>query len=489
MSSILARVARWVANKLVVLVLIVAILVGGLWVKSEWGQIKSRLADARMHEEFAERMLEELVPLEERRAELERLSEKFSGDLANAQSLRERAQRAESLASLELQAVRDEKRWYFTKLTHAGYFARLKAAELKLAAAAKVRVAAGADFSRIQSAFAASPHGAELIRLRQELATRNQEVEALRKRAANTRIEAAQRPIEKLRAKVLAVLPSALLVLAGVVLSPLLIKALLYFGLAPLISKIRPVVVIPDAGGGLQVSESAVSVPLTLEPGDHLIVHSDFLQAAGAGPGKSSRLLFSWRMPFTSLAAGLFLMVMVRNPSQEPQKVTVAPKKELFDMLCAIRIPEGSSMVVYPRSLVGLVASAGKEPRISRHWKLASLHSWITFQFRYLVIHGPAHLIIKGCRGVRADAVEPTQPRMQDQCATLGFSANLAYSGIRCETFLDYLIGRDGLFNDRFSDGNGFHLTEEIPDPRQKTGLFGRGLEGLVDGFLKAFGI
>ena len=38
------------------------------------------------------------------------------------------------------------------------------------------------------------------------------------------------------------------------------------------------------------------------------------------------------------------------------------------------------------------------------------------------------------------------KPRMQDQLATIGFTANLAYSGTRCETFFDYLRGRDKLF-------------------------------------------
>jgi hypothetical protein len=73
--------------------------------------------------------------------------------------------------------------------------------------------------------------------------------------------------------------------------------------------------------------------------------------------------------------------------------------------------------------------------------------------------------------------------------ASLGFTANLSNSGIRCETFIDYLLGRDERFNDRFSDANGFHFTEEVPNPHRKSGIFGRCLEGLIDGFLKAFGI
>lgn len=85
----------------------------------------------------------------------------------------------------------------------------------------------------------------------------------------------------------------------------------------------------------------------------------------------------------------------------------MAPKRDLFDKLARVTLPEDSAMVIYPRSLVGI----------------------------------------------------------------------------------DYLRGRDGLFNDRFADGEGYHFTEEIPDPRRKRGLFGRGIEGIVDGLLKGFGL
>jgi hypothetical protein len=193
-------------------------------------------------------------------------------------------------------------------------------------------------------------------------------------------------------------------------------------------------------------------------------------------------------MPFTSIAAGLYAMVAVRNRSAESTHVTVSPKADLFDKVCDVLIPENGAMVIYPRSLIGMVLKNGQSPTITRRWNF-SLHSWITFQFRYIVLHGPAHLLIKGCRGVRAQEVEPTKPSMQDQLATLGFTANLSYSGVRCETFLDYLIGRDELFNDRFSDAHGYYLTEEVPNVDRKKGIFGRGLEGVIDGLLKAFGI
>jgi uncharacterized protein (AIM24 family) len=126
---------------------------------------------------------------------------------------------------------------------------------------------------------------------------------------------------------------------------------------------------------------------------------------------------------------------------------------------------------------------------ISRHWRLFSLHAWVTLQLRYLVFHGPGRLILKGCRGVRAESPDPGNPRIINQAATIGFSANLDYSNTRCETFVSYLRGKEDLFNDLFAGGPGRFVYEEMPSGTRNPGLTGRGLEGFVDATLKVFGV
>ena len=49
-----------------------------------------------------------------------------------------------------------------------------------------------------------------------------------------------------------------------------------------------------------------------------------------------------------------------------------------------------------------MLKPAGAPANITRHWRLASLHAWLTLQLRYLVFHGPCQLLLKGCRGVRS---------------------------------------------------------------------------------------
>lgn len=489
MTHLFVEIARWLGNKVMVLLVLIAVLLVSGWIAMEYVKLKERIENAETTERVIENLESEVGPVRERRDALKVELSDVMKEVSEMRDLREQALLVERRARARLERVQDDRRWYFTRLTHAKYFARLAEAGLSHAAAEKAAKAAAMEFTTVRVAFEESPTGRELVEANQHLEKRMADIASLKAQALQDREDAASHPLERLRRQVARVFPTALGILVLIILLPLIVKAFLYFVVAPMVSRVHPVSLLPEVVGSAAVSTAEVSVPIELGDGDELMVHSDYLQAAGAGPGKRTRFLFSWKMPFTSLAAGLFLMVAVRNSGEGLAKVTVSPKRDLFDKLSRVTLPDGAAMVVYPRSLVGAILMNGEAPKITRHWRLGNLHSWLTFQLRYLVIHGPCDFIVKGCRGVRAGEVTPENPRMQDQCATLGFSANLEYSSIRCETFIDYLRGRDGLFNDRFASATGIHLTEEIPDPRKKTGLFGRGIEGIVDGVLKGFGI
>lgn len=110
----------------------------------------------------------------------------------------------------------------------------------------------------------------------------------------------------------------------------------------------------------------------------------------------------------------------------------------------------------------------------------------LTLQFRYLVFEGPCTLIVGGCRGVR---VEPADDgRSVNQAMTVGFSPHLAYTVARTETFTAYLLGQRPLFNDRFR-GPGLVVYQEVPSTAQRVGFTGRGLQGMLDGAMRAFGL
>ena len=161
-----------------------------------------------------------------------------------------------------------------------------------------------------------------------------------------------------------------------------------------------------------------------------------------------------------------------------------------------LNLPAGSAVVMQPHNLVGVVQERDVPLRITAHWRLLSLHAWLTLQLRYLALHGPAQLIVQGCRGVQLERADGG--RAINQAATIAFSANLAYSTRRCETFAAYLLGQQELLNDCFDcsrddalgpQGIGSIVYQQVPYAGRRTGITGRGLEGLTDSMLKVFGV
>jgi uncharacterized protein (AIM24 family) len=303
--------------------------------------------------------------------------------------------------------------------------------------------------------------------------------------------ELSQRLLSRLLGTLQESLPVALAILAGALAVPLLIKAFFYFLLAPLAGRLRPIRIL--SGAHLKVipapSPSAVSLSLDIDPKDELLVQADFLQSSSRTAKKRTQWFLNARLPFASLASGMYALTRIRPDAAQGTRVVVSSQHDAFGEVGVVDLPDGGAVVLSPRSLAGVVKPAGSPLRISRHWRLGSLHAWLTLQLRYLVFHGPCRLVLKGCRGVRAERPDPGQPRLINQSATLGFSANLDYQTTRCETFVSYLRGQEGLFNDLFGGGPGWYFYEERPSDGHRTGITGRGLEGFTDAALKVFGI
>ena len=169
--------------------------------------------------------------------------------------------------------------------------------------------------------------------------------------------------------------------------------------------------------------------------------------------------------------------------------MVVSSQRDPFGEVGVVAIPTGAAMVVQPRSLAGLIKPAGVPVQITRHWRLGSLHAWLTLQLRYLVFHGPCRLVLKGCRGVCAEEPQAGQPRLINQSATLGFSANLDYRTTRCETFIAYLRGKKGAVHVSSPAVPGGLSTSRCLQPIAAGASRVAALEGFADAVLKAFGI
>ena len=303
--------------------------------------------------------------------------------------------------------------------------------------------------------------------------------------------------VGKLWRPVQEVLPAALLILLGVILTPIAIKALFYFLLAPLAARHPPVRLLPDSDGDLtlETGASSVSRAITVDSVHELLVHPVFLQSASVAGEKTTQWLLNWRFALTSISAGMVALTRIR--CDVPETLVISATHNALAEIGVLNLPAGSAVVMQPHNLVGVMQRRDTPLRITAHWRLTSLHAWLTLQLRYLALHGPAQLIVQGCRGVR---VEPaTGGRAINQAATIAFSANLPYSTRRGETFAAYLLGQQELLNDCFGSARGVGVSEsreaghfvyqEMPHGDRKAGITGRGLEGLTDSVLRVLGV
>jgi hypothetical protein len=312
-------------------------------------------------------------------------------------------------------------------------------------------------------------------------------LQPLRTRLSELNLNLAKNWFEKLLKPIEEVAPAAFLILFAIILTPFAIKALFYFVLAPLASRRPPICLLPDSSGGLvlEAGHSSVSRTITVNEEQELLIHPEFLQSSSIQGEKDTQWLLGWRYPLTSLASNMVALTRIRTNSSAT--FVLSATNDPFSEIGILSIPKGSALVMQPHNLVGVIQPRGKVARITSHWRLNSIHAWLTLQLRYMAFHGPVDLIVQGCRGVRIEKAD--SGRSINQAATIGFSANLSYATRRCETFGAYFLGKQELLNDTFKGENGFYVYEEMPHYGKKTGLTGRGLEGLTDSLLKVLGI
>ncbi len=542
MAQLIARLLQWIARKFGLLLVIVAILLVGSWLKTEWDRHRAAQASFEQQETLltglhaelesinaaiaadqaewrrktAERMRalwQELDAIEESIRALQPRLQQARGEYLDLARQAQAARRAANGAKAKLNAL-ERAYWWWDSYFNPAKLAELQGARATYAALDRTARAAEGARARASRAAAAirgaeaclrkppagllqviedpahavSPqHGALAAakeRKQQQIASSETLLEAQRRQLA-------QNPRERLIATVKSRLPLALAILAGILLLPVLIKVFFYFVLAPLAGRLTPVRILQDDRPPPfpRPATSMVSATVEIAPGNELLVQPDFLQSSSKPATKRTRWFLNTRLPFASIASGMFALTSVRPEGGASTRFVVSSQRDPFSEIGVIALPAGAAMVVHPRSLAGMLKPAGAPANITRHWRLASLHAWLTLQLRYLVFHGPCQLLLKGCRGVRSEEPLPGQPRLINQAATLGFSANLEYRTIRCETFVPYLRGHEDLFNDLFAGGPGWFVYEEMPARDRRYGIAGRGLEGIADAFLKAFGI
>lgn len=276
-------------------------------------------------------------------------------------------------------------------------------------------------------------------------------------------------------------------VLALYFFGPTVAKVFLYYGMAPLIMRGKPVRLNPAAGVLPEVSASRVSLDVPLREGNRLWIRERFLQSSDEGVVKKTRFLLDWKIPFTCLASGLTELIELK-PAKEAgeQHITLSNQANPHIELALITLGEGSTLVLRPSFLAGIATEQGRNVRIRRRWQIFRWQAWVTLQFRYFEFVGPARLVVAGSRGVRVERLAATA-RRTNQDATIGFTPALDYKPVRAETFWGYYRDMNPLFDDLFA-GEGFFLCQEI-STEGAAGNVRKFWAGLWSSALKVFGL
>jgi len=276
-------------------------------------------------------------------------------------------------------------------------------------------------------------------------------------------------------------------------LGPTVGKLAMYYLVAPVIMRGRPVRLAKAMEEMPGVGLSSVSADVRLLPGERLWVREKFLQASDEGLRRATRFLLDWRMPLTCYASGLTELIEMwnRHPLRE-YTCTLSNQANPHSELAVVTLRPDVRMVIRPSFVAGVLLADKQDLVVRRRWQLFRWQAWVTLQFRFLEFCGPCRLIVAGSRGVRAEWLvnrtgNPNPARRANQDATIGFTPNLDYQPARAETFWSYYRGMNPLFDDLFS-GQGLFLCQQVSaeGEAQKARRFWSNVWG---GALKVFGL
>lgn len=441
MAGIIARLISWLAGKVVIYVVILGLLLAIFLVAAVPPMVTS------YHERELERAISQLS---ESKALVGELAERAEGLTAGIQ------ERTEELRELEKKRQEMEK-WLekvlnvFRKKEVEAEKGRIEAEQKRLSD--EIKAAVG---ERDQIRAEGGESEEELKRrelLRDEKERQLREITAMRQALDSL-----------MRNELRALAFKALVILGALILVPVLWKVVAFYVIAPLAHSARPILLGVDDVGGRDIT-ATLSHPaqrLTLADGEVLMTKVDYLQGSMGNFGKKTRWLIDWRYPFSSLAAGLYLLTRIENAGEEPGQVTLSSQENATEELAVVEVPEGKSLVFRPHYLVAVSHPLDRPPRIRSRWVFGRVHAWINLRFRYLMMEGPARLVFSAQRGIQVEVVSPDQPgRRVNSNLTAAFSPHLSHLPRRAETFVAYLRGKNGLFDD-FFQGSGWVIQQQV---------------------------
>ena len=281
----------------------------------------------------------------------------------------------------------------------------------------------------------------------------------------------------------------ALWILAAIIIVPILWKLLAYYFLAPLAQNSKPILLGAShpTAGSITATASHPAQRIDLHSKEVMMTKVDYLQGSMGNFEKGTKWLIDWRYPFSSVAAGLFILTKIRNVGEESGQITLSTQSDATEELAVMEVPEGRALVFRPHYLVAVTHPLDTPPRIKSRWVFWKLHAWVNLQFRYMIVEGPAKLVFSAQRGIQVESVVPSLPgRRVNSHLTVAFSPHLNYSPKRAETFVAYIWGKNALFDD-FFQGEGWVVQQQVTGGKKNAAA--RIWEGIFGAVGKVFGI
>ena len=474
MYAMLLKLGAWLLQKLAAAALIVLIGLAayGLWIYLQEEGLLEKQRIARLQQAITDR--DNLLAAE---AAVEKQIASIRGEI---ETQKERVKQAEKVIA----ALRELASWWDRWWPWSDHKAQQAANNAQVEKMENLKTeAAGRTTALLRSMTSIIDHKGEIGKALGQANSEIRQLEASRSRARHYVVLA----WEKTKWMIL-------IALVSYFFGPTLWALAMYFLVAPLMSRGRPIQLGPEPAALPDVGESHVSIEAALRPGEILRVKEKYLQASDEGLGKHTRFVLDWKIPFTSAAAGLIELVEMRHTREAGEyRVTLSNGVDPHIELAEVTVPAGGSLVLRPSFLAGVLQREGDRLEIRRHWRIFRWQSWISGQFRFFEFVGPCRLFVAGSRGVRAEKLAEregvTAPaRRTNQDSTIGFTPNLEYRPVRAETFWSYYRGMNPLFDDLFA-GRGLYVLQETSGEGGEAAKAGRFWSSVWNGVLKVFGL
>ena len=244
-----------------------------------------------------------------------------------------------------------------------------------------------------------------------------------------------------------------------VVFLPYVLRTAGYFVLMPVVSRAhRPIRLAAGREtptSDLRTAAAERTLTVRLRAGEVLSARSEHVRPVQGTV--RSQLLYDWRSPFISFAAGLYGLSRVTGGAGG-SSATLSTPDDPDSYLMRIDFTDHPGVVVHPRHVVGVLGT----PRLEKHWRWG-VQAFATWQLRYIAFAGTGSLVVEGSGDVVATRPAGGSVRME-QHLVMGFDSRLAVGVDRTEVFVPYLRGRTPLVDDEFTGTHPFFWQKSNAD-------------------------